>query len=139
MIGTQWTRTMSGMTTQAQESGWLPEQIVGHSAVRLVADRAVFSHRRMFVRKWPLLLSVTLVTNQVHCRFFEIVFGLPVRIVAIRAHHLAFFDRVMRRHRSFRVYLRVALVTGLRLIYRHRHAWMTIDVRVLDVEDRLYV
>ena len=90
---------VAGVAPQAEERRRLPQQVVGHGAVRLMADAAVLPDRRVLEGERPLLLRVALVAQQVDGRLLEVVLisVLPVRIVAIGADHLAFLDRVMRR------------------------------------------
>ena len=84
---------MPGVAPQAEERRRLPQQVVGHRAVRLVADRAVLGHRRVRVGERSLLLRMALVAEQVDRLRLQVPLQLPVRIVAIGADHLAFLDR----------------------------------------------
>ena len=56
---------MPRVAPQAEERGWLAQQVVGHRAVRLVADVAVLFDRRMLVDKRPLFFGVALVADHV--------------------------------------------------------------------------
>ena len=86
---------MAGVTSHAQERGWLTHQIIGHRPVWLVTDRAILSRRRMLVDKGTLLLHVASVADQIHRRFLQEPERLPVRIVTVATEHLALEDRVM--------------------------------------------
>src|SRR5687768_564565 len=68
VIRPQRARPMSRVTSQAKERRRLPHQAVGHRAVRLVADRAVLSHRWMFVRERPLLVGMAPVADEIDRR-----------------------------------------------------------------------
>ena len=117
MVGAERARAMSGMATQAQKSRWLEQQVIRYRAMGFVADRAILRNRRMLVREWTLFLRMAFVTHHVHRRLFQIVLGLTVRIMAIGAHHLAFLDRMVRRHRDLCINIRMAFVARLRLVY----------------------
>jgi hypothetical protein len=76
-----------------------------YGAVRIVADRATFSHRGVLEYEWPRLLAMTLGASLVFtrhrqptCRFHDVH---PVWIVALHAAHLALDDRVMLREVKF--------------------------------------
>ena len=101
--------------------------------MRVVADRTILRHWWMLVRKRSLFVSVALITHHVHGRLFEIVLRLTMRVVAIGANHLAFLDRMVRRHRGLGIDLRMALVAGLRFVHRHRHSWFSLDVRMMNI------
>ena len=63
------------VAAQAEERGRLPQQVVGHGSVRLMANAAVLANRRVFKGKRALLLRVALVAQQVDGRLLEV---LPV-------------------------------------------------------------
>jgi len=46
---------MPRMAPQAEERRRLLQQLLGHRAVRIVADHAILRHRRMLIHKWSLL------------------------------------------------------------------------------------
>ena len=126
-------RAVACVTAQAQESRWLMQQIVGNRSMRLMANRAILGHRRMFVGKRPLFFRMAAVTDHVDRRLLQIALCLAMRIVAIRAKHLAFLDRMMRRHCVLGVNVAMALVAGERLVHGHRKARRPRDIRVLNI------
>ena len=130
---------MARMASQAEEGRRLMQQVVGHRPMRLVANRAILRHRRMLIGERPLFLRLATVTDQIHGRLLEIALGLAVRIMAIGAQHLAFFDRMVRRHRVSGIDVAVALVAGERLVDGHRQARRPPDVRVLNVDKLVHV
>ena len=65
------------MAPQAEERGRLPQQVVGHGAVRLMANAAVLADRRVFEGKRALLLRVALVAHQVDGRLLEVPVSWP--------------------------------------------------------------
>ena len=87
--------TVSRVASQTEKRCWLVQQIVCHAAVRRMTNRAVLSRRRVLVCKGALLFGMTLVANLVDGCFFQVSLCLAVTIVAIRANHLAFFDRMV--------------------------------------------
>jgi hypothetical protein len=54
---------VSHMAAQAQERRRLAQQVVGHRAVRFVADGAILRHWRMFIREGALFVRVAFVAN----------------------------------------------------------------------------
>ena len=128
-------RAVACVTAQAQESRWLMQQIVGNRPMRLMANRTILGNRRMFVGKRPLFFRMAAVTDHVDRRLLQIALCLAMRIVAIRAKHLAFLDRMMRRHCVLGVNVAMALVAGERLVHGHRKARRPRDIRVLDVDE----
>jgi hypothetical protein len=121
------------MAPQAEERHRLSQQIIGHRAVRIVTMRATLRNRRMLVHERPLLFCMALVAHAVYRIFFEVSFGLAVRVVAIGASHLAFPDRMMRRQGGESVDRRVAPVARLWFVDAHRQAFGTSDRGVTDV------
>jgi hypothetical protein len=75
------------------------------------------------------------ITHQVDRWFLEIVLRLAVGIVAVRAQHLAFLDRMMRWHRVPGVDVAVTFVADERLIHLHRQARRSENVCVLGVDE----
>lgn len=124
---------VTGVAPQAEERHRLPQQVIGHRAVRLVTMGAVLRGRRMLVHERPLLFCMALVTYSVDRIFFEVSFGLAVRVVTVGANHLAFPDRMVRRQGAETVDLRVAPVARLRFVDAHRQPFGTLDRRVTDV------
>ena len=51
---------MTVMAAQTEHYRRLAQQLLGHGAVRIVADHAILRHWRMFVHKRSLLRRVTL-------------------------------------------------------------------------------
>ena len=77
---------------------------------------AVLAHRGVFEQERPALFGVTLVASVVDRIRPQQRFGVAaVRIVAIRAHKLAFAHRHMRRAEHLRAPVLVALEAGVRL------------------------
>jgi len=111
---------VTSMAAQAEECCRLSEQVVGNCAVRIMTNCTVLSYGWMLVCKRALFLSMALVTHHIDGWLFQIVFCLPVRIMAIGASYLAFLDRMVRRHRVLRIDGRMTLVARIRLIDRHR-------------------
>ena len=133
MIRPDRARSVACVTAQAQERRWLMQQIVGNRSMRLMANRAILGHRRMFVGKRPLFFRMAAVTDHVDRRLLQIALCLAMRIVAIRAKHLAFLDRMVRRHCVSCIDFAVALVAREWLVHGHRQARRPPDIRVLDV------
>ena len=130
---------MSCVATQTEERRRLVEQVIRHSAVRIVTNRTILSDRGMFVCEWPLFLGMALVAHHVDGGLFEVAFRLPVSIVAIGALHLAFLNRMVRRHGVFGVDVGMALVTHLGIINCHRQSRLTVDMCMLNANDRLHM
>ena len=103
---------VADVASQAEEGGRLYEQVIGHGAVRRMADRAVFGHRRVLIGERTLFLGVAFPAQQVERFRPQVAFHLPVCVVAIGAEHLALLDRVMRRQRELGEDVRMALVAG---------------------------
>ena len=123
---------MSRVAPQAQERFRLVQQIVSDRTVWRVANAAVLGGRWMFVSERALFLGMTPVAELIDGRFLQVAFRLPVPVVTIRAHHLAFLHRVMRWHGSFREDFGMALVARRRFIHGHGHPGRTRDVGVRD-------
>ena len=121
------------MAPQAEERHRLLQQVIGHRAMRLMTVRAAFRRGRMLVHERPLLFCVALVAKLVYRIFFEVSFGLAVRVVAIRANHLAFSDRMVRWQGAESVDRRVAPVARLRFVDAHRQPFRTLHRGVTDV------
>ena len=62
-----------------------------------------------------------------------------MRIMAVSAHHLSFFDGMVRRHRILSVDFGVAFVTDLRFIDGHRRPGLSLDIGMVDMDDLLDV
>ena len=86
---------VSRVASQTKECCRLPQQIVDNCSVRLMADRTVLGRGRVFVGKWALLFSMTAVANLVDRCFSQVSMGLAVPVMAVRADHFAFLDRMM--------------------------------------------
>jgi hypothetical protein len=125
------------VAAQAQERRRLAKQVVGYRAMRFVADGAILRHRWMFVNKGTLFICVAFVANQVQRWFFEISFGLAMRIVAIGASDFSFFDRMMRRESREPEDFWMAFVARLRFVHRHRQTVGAVHGRVADVNHTL--
>lgn len=138
VVRAQWARTMSGVAPQTKERGRLMQQIIGHRPMRIVTDSAVFSDRWVLVSERTLLFRMALVAHHIHGRLFQVVLRLAMRVMAVGAHHLAFLDGMVRRHRVLGIHVRMAFVASLWLIDGHRHAAGAVDVRVLNVDDLLH-
>ena len=139
MVGT----IMPRMAPQAEERRRLFQQLLGHSAVRIVADRAALRHRRMLPHEWPLLRGVTFEAGQVDGGLpqefvtpEEVATLGPVDIMAFGAKHFPFRNRVVERQVEQGSDLDVTPVAHQRLIDRHRHPPRTIDLIVVDIHDR---
>jgi hypothetical protein len=100
--------------------------------MRRVADGAAFTHRFMLVNEWTALRSVTLQAGVVlaqkslppamdvlcHARPPSSHRAPLVRLMAIRAGHLSFQDRVTMRELKLRPHVKMTLKTGLRRSFR---------------------
>lgn len=128
-----------GMAPQTEEGRRLTEQIVRHRPVRIVADRTIFRHGWMLVRERALFIGMALVTHHVDRGLLQVVLRLAMRIVAIRADHLAFLDRMVRRHRVLGIDIRVALVAHIRFVNRHGRPWIATDIYMLNVDYLLHI
>ncbi len=100
-------------------------------AVRIVAHFAPFNaHRRMFKRKWPAFIGMTLeagffvAERLVHKRGTRCHSPRwserPMRVVTIAACHEPFIDAMFERHGKFAPHVAMALVTKLRLAFRQQ-------------------
>ena len=65
MIWSGGTCAVTGVATQAKEHGGLAQQVVGHGAVRIVANVAVLAYRRVLVSEWPLFFRMALIARQI--------------------------------------------------------------------------
>ena len=139
MIGAGWPFAMPSMTSQAEEGRRLVEQVVGYRSMRIVTDRTILGHRRMLVSERALLFSMAAITHHVDCRFLQIVFSLPMCIMAVRAPHLSFLDRMMRRHGILGIDVGVALIAHVGIVDRHWRPLLALDIRMLDVNDLRHV
>ena len=88
---------MSRMTSQAQKGRRLEQHVVGHRAMRIVADGAILFHRRMLIDEWAALLRMAFVTDHVEGRLFKVIHRRAVGVVTIRAYHLTFPYWMVRR------------------------------------------
>ena len=129
---------MPRVAAQAQERSRLMQQIVGNRAVWIVTNAAILRHRGMLIGKWSLLLRVAPVTHHVDGGLSQVIFRLTMCIVAVGTHHLAFLDRMVRRHRVLGVNLWMAFVADVRLVHGHRQSIWAFDGRVADIHDRLH-
>ena len=86
------------MTLKTEERFVLLEKIVGHRAVRVMADGAIFNHRIVLKDKGPLIAGVTGEAEVVQPLFSAEHSGDGVagtmRVVAIGTAHVPFFYRV---------------------------------------------
>jgi hypothetical protein len=86
------------------------EQPVVNRAVRLMAIGTILESRRMLPEEWPAPLSVAGVTVLVDACLFELGgIWTAVRIVTVRAGHLALAQRHVRRAHELRFPLQVTL------------------------------
>jgi hypothetical protein len=83
------------MTTQAEESRRLFHEIVGYRAVWIMADAAILTDGWMLPDKRPLLVGMAPVASQIDGRLTQVLFVGAVAIVACRALHLAFCQRMV--------------------------------------------
>lgn len=93
------------------------QEVRVRSAVRCVACCAPFRlDGSMLVDKWTGLFCVAFRTHSIllRCRFETFAAGLSVRIVAVVALNLAFFDLVMKWHRELRLHIGMALEAEFR-------------------------
>lgn len=128
---------VSDVASQTQESRRLAKQVVGYRAMRFVTDGAILRDWWMFVNKGTLFICVAFVADQVQRGFFEISFGLAMRIVAIGASDFSFFDRMMRRESREPEDFWMAFVARLRFVHRHRQSVGAVHGRVADVNHTL--
>src|SRR6266567_1624909 len=74
-----------------------PQKELIHRAMRVMAEAAVLAHGRMLEQEWPALFGVALVASVVDRIAAQHRLGVgSVRIMTIRAHHLALADRHVR-------------------------------------------
>ena len=100
---------VSFMTLQADERLVLLQQVVGDSAVGVVADGTVFSDRSMLKHKWALVTRVA-VNAEIVGAFLGHQAFCGMRIVAAAAIHLAFLDGMVRGEHGLGHLLLVAVV-----------------------------
>lgn len=106
---------------QAKGGVALGEHPLIDRAVRLMAGVAALAQRFVFENKWPPLHGVALETGLVRAGYFRssaLHRRAFVWIVAIRAAHLPFQDRVVMRQRELRADIQMALETGLGRFFR---------------------
>ena len=105
---TRQTEVVYGTELQHSRIGRTMRDVTGNAPVRL--------HRRMFERKWTLLIGVTLDARGVGANGETSLSQLEtaVRIVAIAASHGAFEHLVMGRHRELMFDFAVTAQTKLR-------------------------
>lgn len=108
------------MTAQAEVWIRVGEHFPIHGPVRGVADRAAFAQGFMFEHNRPGLFPMAHRATFVEPRHFQPAGGLenvaPMRVVALRAIHMALDDRVMLRQAEFSARLDVALETRGRVL-----------------------
>src|SRR5688572_22333816 len=97
----------------AQERRALLEQVGDRGAVRLVADGAVFLHRRMVVHERAALLGVAGEAGVVDGVAHQLLRRAAMHVVAGGAGHLALHDRVVDRPVDLRALLLVAVEAGV--------------------------
>ena len=110
---------MPRVAPEAQKSRGLMQQIVSDGPMRFMTNRAILCNGRVFVGKRTLFLRMTLVTDHVQGRFFQVSLCLAMSVVAIGAHQLAFLDGMVRRHGGLGIDARMALVTDARFVDGH--------------------
>ena len=92
------------------------QQIRDDGPVRVVTDGAIFRDRLVVMHKGTTLLHMTGVTSLVHAVAFKLLRSSgTVWVVAVRATHLPFQDRVARGTMQLGALLLVAGETNLRL------------------------
>lgn len=100
---------VSGMALQTQRGLANQQQVSLHGTVGRVAFGATFHYGSVLVGKWPLELRVTLKAEIIEIGGAEIIGrSATVWIVAVRATHLRFADRMMIREPALRLLLAVA-------------------------------
>ena len=107
--------------------------------MRVVANSAVLRDGRMLIRERALFIRMALIAHHVYGRFLEIVLGLTMGIMTVRAHHLSFLDWMVRRHRIPCIDLLMALVTNFWFTDRHRQSLLALDMGMLDQNSALHV
>jgi hypothetical protein len=103
------------MALQTEERFVLCQQIIGNSAVRIMAGRTALGNRGVLKDKGALVAGVALEAQIVGALFGDQAFR-SMRVVAIAAAHLAFFHRVVRGEVGFGLLLLVARVAKLRVL-----------------------
>ncbi len=83
------------VASHAEEGRGLAEKVVLHGPVRLMTDRAILSHRGVFVDKRPHFLLVAADAYQIDARLLQEPQGLPMRVMTVAADHFAFEDGVV--------------------------------------------
>jgi hypothetical protein len=112
------------VTLQAKKRLILPQEVIGHCTVRFVAGQTVLGRRRVFKDKWPLLRCVAFQAKVIHALFgAELLDRRAVHLVAGRALHLAFAQRMVRGEHHLRRLFLVAFQTKLRLRLGQRMFW----------------
>ena len=92
------------------------QRVLVHRAVRIMAIQAVLTYRFVLEQKRSALFGVAGVTDVVDRIFLQQRFReAAVRIMAIRAHHLAFAQWHVRGAEHLRAPILMALETGVRL------------------------
>jgi hypothetical protein len=100
---------VSRMALQAQRRLADQQQTPLHGTVRCMAFGAAFYHRCVLVCEWPLELGVTLKAEFIEIGRAKIIgSSSTVWVVAVRATHLRFANRVMIREPALRLLLAVA-------------------------------
>src|SRR3974390_289174 len=88
---------------EAQSRALDLQRIFNHSAMRIVTVVAVLPDRLMLEQEWSTLLGMAGVANVVDRILSQQRFGrAAVRIMAVRAHDLAFAQRHVRRTETLR-------------------------------------
>jgi hypothetical protein len=105
-----------GMALEAEIRVALHQHFGVNGTVRIVADGAAFTHRRVLENEWPRLFTMALGAIFIEPRHGETPGGFhdihAVRIVALDATHFAFNDRVMLRKVEFSAGFLMALEAG---------------------------
>src|SRR4051794_5241920 len=92
------------------------QHVFGIAAVGVVTAQAIFPYRGMFEKERSPLFGMALVASVVDRVFLQHRFGgAAVRIVAVRAGHLAFAQRHVGRAEDLRATILVALEAGFHL------------------------
>ena len=110
------------MTVLAQEWHALHQHSRLGTAMRIMAYRTALPDRLMFVKKRPAFLRVALITGFIDRVLYQITTGPSMRVVAIRADHLAFPDGMAIKTVHLCALVGMAGKTDFRLrsLYQHR-------------------
>jgi len=110
------------VAAQAKVRVALDEHFLIDRAMRIVANDAALTHRRMFKDEWPRLVAMTLRATFILPRHGQSARRLEnvaaMRVMALHAAHVAFDDRMMLRQIKLRVDVEMTLKAGSRIFAR---------------------